>query len=58
MTPETHNTLLAWLFYGLAIVGAYIVVIAPFLYIYHRLHKVKPPLLHKRFDKELKRWGI
>jgi uncharacterized membrane protein len=38
MTPEAQNTILEWIFYGLAVVGFYIVIVAPVIYIWHKTY--------------------
>ncbi|MGA2886082.1 MAG: hypothetical protein ABSE80_13175, partial [Halobacteriota archaeon] len=55
MTPEAQNTILEWIFYGLAVVGFYIVIVAPVIYIWHKT-LIPTPLPDKKIDDEMKRW--
>jgi hypothetical protein len=53
MTYEQQTTILTWFFCSLAALGAYGIVVAPFLYIWHLLHKTQQPT---PTEPKLERW--
>ncbi len=58
MTADAQNTLLLWVFAGIAVIGAYALIVAPVLFIWHKLTAIPVPLPDKKADKELlERWG-
>jgi hypothetical protein len=54
MTPEASNTLLLWIFGGLAVVGAYAVVVFPIMFIIRLVNKIPLPLPEKELDELLR----
>ena len=48
MTQEASNTLLLWIFGGLAVIGVYVVVTCPILLVLHWLNKVPTPIDGKK----------
>ena len=48
-----ENIHVAWLLSGLAVVGAYILVVMPILYFNHLLNKMHPPVPEKELDELL-----
>ena len=58
MTADAQNTFLLWVFAGIAVIGAYALIVAPVLFIWHKLTAIPVPLPDKKADKELfERWG-
>ena len=43
ITPEVQNTLVTWIFASVAILGIYIVIVVPFLFVWHLLHVLRTP---------------
>ncbi len=50
MTPEAQNTLLLWMFGGLAVIGVYVLIVAPVLFIWHKLAAITTPLPDAKTD--------
>ena len=50
MTPEAQNTLLLWMFGGLAVIGVYVLIVFPALFIWHKLAAITTPLPDAKTD--------
>jgi len=50
MTQEASNTLLQWMFGGLAVVGVYCVIVFPILAVFRGVSKMKAPLPNGKVD--------
>ncbi|MFI5260848.1 MAG: hypothetical protein ACHQU0_03575 [Candidatus Paceibacteria bacterium] len=57
MTAEAQTTLLSWIFAGMAVIGAYCLLVAPFLLVFHGVRKLKTPKPPKK-ENLYERWGL
>ncbi len=51
MTYEAQTTLLLWIFAGVAVLGIYLLVVLPLLYVWHKLTDYPCPLPDAATDK-------
>ncbi len=50
MTAEAQTTLLSWIFAGMAVIGAYALIVAHVLFIWHKLAAITTPLPDAKTD--------
>ena len=55
MTYEAQTTLLLWIFAGVAVLGIYLLVVLPLLYVWHKLTDYPCPLPDAATDKLIQR---
>jgi hypothetical protein len=54
MTPD--NAVLQFMFDGFAVIGIFVLIAAPALYLWHKLQSIPTPLPDPKVDAELNRW--
>ncbi len=50
MTADAQNTLILWVFEGIAVIGAYVLIVVPVLFIWHKLTAITTPLPDAKTD--------